>query len=395
MNRTLLITRRKGKILSLLYQNTRLIGANAYEAAGDGLASIYLGKVKNVVPSLEACFVEYQPDKIGFLPMKQVKNPILTNRAYDGRLIAQDEVVVQLEKEGIKTKGPSLTCNLSFSGKYCAVTTGDLKIGFSSKLSRLHKEKLRKELSAKGTEAKLRQEGVGIVIRTNAGELETISSLWEELEQLLEEKNRLFSQAHHRTCFSRLYQPLSPYLAGIRDLYEHSYDKILTDEEGLFQEITRAFPNIRNKLQFYQDERISLSRLYNVETRLQEALSEKVWLKNGAYLVIQPTEALTVIDVNSGKNQTKGKDEDIVFRINREAAQEIALQLKLRNLSGIIIIDFINQSSCEQDKELVQYLTRLVKKDAVQTDVLGMTTLGLVEVTRKKISKPLREQLKA
>ena len=127
---------------------------------------------------------------------------------------------------------------------------------------------------------------------------------------------------------------------------------------------------------------------------MKEALDERVWLKSGAYLVIQQTEALTVIDVNSGKIQKKNPKDDIYFEINKEAAKEIALQLRLRNLSGIIIIDFISQNIKEQDSELLMHLNSLVKQDSVKTSVIDMTPLGLVEVTRKKIHKSLKEQLK-
>lgn len=393
MNRTLILTRGKGKILSLLFQQNRLIRANAYPEQGSDLESVYIGKVKNIVSSLEAAFVEYKPETIGFLPMKQVKHPILTNRRFDGRLIAGDELVVQVEKEGIKNKPPGLTCNLSFTGKYCVLTTGKKTLGFSNKLSLEQRERLKNCLLENHLNERLAEEAVGMVVRTNAGELETPQPLLEEISILLKEKNRLLQAACHRTCFSRLQQPLPPYLAGIRDLYSYSYDKILTDDETIFREIQQTFGE-KERLVFYQDDVISLSRLYHVETSLREALGEKVWLSNGAYLVIQPTEALTVIDVNSGKYQKKSKDQDAFYLINREAAKEIALQLKLRNISGIVIIDFINQSSHEQDKRLLQLLTELVGEDSVQTTVMGMTALGLVEVTRKKISPPLWEQLK-
>lgn len=393
MEQTLLITKREDKILSLLYQNNRLIQANAYAEIGSDLEAIYIGKVKNVVSSLEAAFVEYKPNTIGFLPIRQVKNPILTNRTFDGRLAAGDEVVVQVEKEGIKTKAPSLTCNLSFTGKYSVITTGRLGLGFSTKLSVRQKEFLKKEFADRRLEAVLEQNSVGMVIRTNAGEAEDIYPIWEEVKQFLKKVDTLRQTARHRTCFSLLYQPIPAYLMGIRDLYGYSYDKMITDDAQIFNDIKSTFPALE-KLQLYQDEQISLSRLYSVEARLQEALREKVWMANGAYLIIQPTEALTVIDVNSGKNQKKGSSSEVLYQINREAAEEIALQLKLRNISGIIIIDFINQTHEEQDRELLHYLTRLVNRDSVKTTVVGMTSLGLVEVTRKKINKPLWEQLK-
>ena len=392
MTSTLLLVERQAKILSLLYQGNRLIQANAYHQDGSDMECIYIGKIKNIVPSIEAAFVEYKPDTIGFLSLKNLKNPIVTNRQFEGKLIAGDEIVVQVDKEGIKTKSPGLTCNLSFTGTYCVLTTGKQNIGFSSKFSESTKQELKQHLKEHNVYARLKAEEVGMVVRTNAGSLSDFSLFLEELETLLEKKNTLLKQAPYRTCFSLLSKPAAPYITEIRDLYSFTYDKIVTDNEMIYQEIKKEFPLLEN-IVLYQDNQISLSKLYSVETRLKEALAEKVWLKSGAYLIIQPTEALTVIDVNSGKLQKKHPGDDIFLQINKEAAKEIALQLRLRNLSGIIVVDFINQVSKEQDTELLQYFSNLVKKDPIQTDVIDMTPLGLVEVTRKKIHKSLKEQL--
>lgn len=392
MHAPLIVLSQHEKILSLLYRDNRLVQANAYPREGSDLEGIYIGKVKNVVPSLEAAFVEYKAGAMGFLPLKKVKNPLLINRPFNGRLVSGDEILVQVEKEGIKTKVPGLTCNLSFTGKYAVITTGRRGLGYSGKLSPKQKSRLQLDLEEKMLIRRLEKEEAGLVIRTNAGELTDLQPFFQELEDLLNKKNQILQTALHRTCFSRLYQPIPDWIGGIRDMYSFSYDKILTDDAEIFKQIREYLPE-EEGLELYQDERIPLPRLYNVRTRLEEALAQKVWLNSGAYLIIQPTEALTVIDVNSGKLQKKKPGEDIFYQINREAAAEIALQLKLRNISGIIIIDFINQNSDRLDKQLLQELSVLVKKDSVQTDVIGMTPLGLVEVTRKKINKSLKEQL--
>ena len=148
-------------------------------------------------------------------------------------------------------------------------------------------------------------------------------------------------------------------------------------------------------LRLYTDERISLSSLYGVNAKLETALERRVWLKSGGYLVIDLTEALTVIDVNSGKYSIKRGDPDsTAMLINKEAAEEISLQLKLRNLSGIILVDFINLENEQDQKLLLDYMRKLCKDDPVPTRVIDITELGLMEITRKKISKPLWEQLK-
>lgn len=432
MNSALLIIEKNEHILSLLYQENRLVQVKVHEdnlnkqnnktgedsSSSLPLHAIYIGKVKNVVPSIDAAFVEVTNGKMGFLPMKNAKNPIIVNRKYDGRIVAGDEILVQIEKEGIKTKDPGLTCNLSFTGKYCVLTTGKLGVGFSSKLDRNTKDYLKEILGNWKIEDILQEEKVGLVVRTNVagllpdddcnlrpGNIESddiksensglqeINLFQKEFENLLEQKNKILSSVPYRTCFSCLFQPMEGYLTDIRDTYEDSFDKIITNREDIFHRIREEFPTLEN-VELYRDTRISLEKLYSVETRLKEALEERVWLKSGAYLIIQQTEALTVIDVNSGKIQKKNPKDDIYYEINKEAAREIALQLRLRNLSGIIIIDFISQNTEEQDAQLLAYLGSLVKKDSVKTTVVDMTPLGLVEVTRKKIQKSLREQLK-
>ena len=423
MSSALLIIERKEQILSLLYQENRLVQVKVYEdslnkqhakvgedsSSSLPLHAIYIGKVKNVVPSIEAAFVEVNQGRMGFLPMKQAKNPIILNRKYDGRIVAGDEILVQIEKEGIKTKDPGLTCNLSFTGKYCVLTTGKQGIGFSTKLKHSTKVVLKEKIKEWNLENALLDENVGMVVRTNVSNLietandtdhELCTNAFKnfehtfkgELEALFIQKRKILDSISYRTCFSCLYQPIEGYLLDIRDTYENFFDKIITNNTLMYDRICEEFPDMQN-VELYEDSRIPLDRLYSVETRLQEALEERVWLKSGAYLIIQQTEALTVIDVNSGKIQKKNPKDDIFFEINKEAAREIALQLKLRNLSGIIIVDFINQNTKEQDNELLSYLSNLVKRDPVKTNVIDMTPLGLVEITRKKIHKSLKEQL--
>lgn len=201
-----------------------------------------------------------------------------------------------------------------------------------------------------------------------------------------------------RTCFSCLQSAPDPCVQALRDIYKKDLTEIIADktvEEGaLYKEVqTYLEENMRMNCHFCVHIRIRLISLQNAiiwRARSGEARQERVWMKSGAYLVIQPTEALTVIDVNSGKCLKKNSH---FPEINREAAKEAARQIRLRNISGIIIIDFINMKSAEEKKELLEYLQRELRKDPNPGNVMGMTKLQLVEITRKKIRKTLEESL--
>lgn len=196
----------------------------------------------------------------------------------------------------------------------------------------------------------------------------------------------------HSTCFSIIHCEEGNFLPSTKGLiFDREYSEIVTDDESMYQHLCAQ--EITVPIRFYEDRMLSLSKLYNLEGKMEMALERRIWLKSGAYLVLEPTEALTVIDVNTGKYESKkDKDDDTSLKINLEAAQEVAWQLRLRNLSGIIVVDFINMKSSENNEILMQSLKQFVAEDPVPVTVVDMTSLGLVEITRKKITKPLHEQ---
>lgn len=207
--------------------------------------------------------------------------------------------------------------------------------------------------------------------------------------------DNLLQTAAHRTCFTCLLTPKPAWQHILDTLVSDSeYVEILTDDRVLFEEMKTQQESISANIRLYEDKQFPLSKLYSVESKMDTALNARIWLKSGAYLIIEQTEALTVIDVNSGKYEENKAIDETFYRINREAAAEIALQLRLRNLSGIIIVDFINMKSKELQKELLDELRELVKRDLQLTKVIDMTPLGLVEITRKKGNKTLAEQFK-
>lgn len=394
MDKKCIILKREGKILSLVFHGNRLVRAGAEDEGGGILGRIHIARVKDVVNSIHAAFVEIQPGVRCFLSLREVRKPLLLNREYDGRLLAEDELLVQVNKEAIGNKPPSVTCNVSLDGKYCVLSLGKPGISYSAKLSAKARVRI-----AKGLEDGERgMDKFGIIIRTNARDLqEELAPLREEICRLSGTMEELLRIAPFRTCFSLLYEKPPAYLTGLRDMYAGQYEEILTDDREIFEKIN-AFSGMHPEFalppaRLYQDVRLPLGRLYGVEKHLQQALGRKVWMRSGGYLIIEPTEALTVIDVNSGKAETGKRGEETYFRINMEAAEEIAVQLALRNISGIIVVDFISMAGEEERRRLMAHFGDLLKRDAVRSRLVDITALGLVEVTRMKISRPLKEQL--
>ena len=229
-------------------------------------------------------------------------------------------------------------------------------------------------------------------IRTNAGNLEELSPLFEEMQNFIHIFDQIAQTYRYRSCPFCFYQKDTEILGLVRDVALERYDEIVTDEPEVFSVLEAR--TACKKLRLYKDELLPLKKLYSLETHLKEALGKKVWLACGGYLVIEPTEAMVVIDVNSGKAECRRKkSNDFYLKINLEAARETARQLKLRNYSGMIMVDFINMDEDEKTSALLQELRTLAKEDHIQTTIVDMTALGLVEITRKKTTKSLAEQL--
>ncbi|MDE6923949.1 MAG: ribonuclease E/G, partial [Acetatifactor sp.] len=215
--------------------------------------------------------------------------------------------------------------------------------------------------------------------------------------ELIEQYARLLHMARYRSCYTCLRDAPDAVEAVLQELaVRQEYQEIVTDSEKLYQMLSEYGNSHKDTrpLRMYQDNMLSLSKLYSIESKMETALESRVWLKSGGYLIIEPTEALTVIDVNTGKYEARKSNEEAILTVNLEAAREVALQLRLRNLSGIIIVDFINMTHNNSKSQVMNLLKQLVGKDRIKTTIVDMTPLGLVEITRKKTSKPLREQMR-
>lgn len=394
MNRKLVITKLNNKILTSLLEDERVAELHCVKEEQEetaALGNIYVGKVKNIVGNIGAAFVEIEKGIECYYALEQNESPIFTHKIGKKPLCIGDELLVQVSKEAVKTKVPTVTSKISLTGKYGVLTSGDTRIGASTKLGKEERERLTRIAD------KYASDKYGFIMRTNAKDIGE-DVLNTELEHLVEEYEKLVETAKTRVCFSCIKAAPKQYLTELKNIYQDGLTDIIVEDCGLYEEMKRYLeenqPEDLEKLRLYSDKLLPLHKLYSVEKHVEQALKERVWLKSGAYLVIQPTEALTVIDVNTGKCIAKKKDDRTCLNINREAAEEAARQIRLRNLTGIILVDFINLDNKEFTKELLDYFAKELKKDPVATTLVDMTKLQLVEVTRKKIKKPFHEAYK-
>lgn len=390
------ITHMEERIFSFLLHHDKAVEIHCDETAGEyQLGSIYVGKIKNIAKNIDAAFVEIAPGEICYVPLEDMKAPVYTKKGSSQKPQAGDELLIQISREKIKSKFAAGTTRIELHGKYVLLTAGKPQLSVSSKVTKEEKDRLQNVL--KTFTEQVNTESIGWLMRTNAA-LASDTILIEEMQRLLLQYHTIVEQAQYRTCFSCLYRSPSAYLTRLSNLYDKDSIQILTDAVDLYQEIREYLqmyqPEDLEKVSLYQDELLPLKKLYSLEHQLEEALKERVWLKSGGYLVIQPTEALTVIDVNTGKYEGGKKKQAAMLKVNLEAAAETARQIRLRNLSGIIICDFINMENKEDERTLMEHLGTLLKKDPIPTTLVDMTKLSLVEITRKKREKPLYEAIR-
>ena len=359
------------------------------------LGNIYTGQVENIASNIQAAFVQIEPGKRCYYPLAEAQRAVFSaGRKGNGPLRPGDELLVQVSRDAMKGKLPALTSNLNFTGRYLVLTTGDKKFGLSSKLALEDRHRLSGWLKE---EAERPDKEFGIIVRTNAADASK-EEILKELEWLKGRYHKAVVQGRNRTCFSLVLETEPFYVAAVRDAYGRDLDEIITDvpeiREMILGYLEEISPELKEKLRFYQDKLLPLYKLYRVETALDAIQKEKVWLNSGGFLVIQQTEAFVSIDVNSGKYTGKKKMEETFRKINLEAAAEIGRQLRLRNLSGIILIDFINMENPDHRDELFHVLQKLLRKDPIKSRAIDITPLHILEMTRKKVRRPVIEDIR-
>lgn len=346
---------------------------------------IYIGRVSHIVKNINAAFVEVQKGVMCYLPMPENQGGAKKEKT---RIVQGMEFPVQIRKAAVKSKQAVASRKLEFAGKFAVVTTENCSRSISAKI---HSESERQRLAQllEVLKAELKDAGLGIILRTNCESVED-EFILKECHYLISEAKNILAHADCRTCFSKLYTSLPEFEKLLRDSAQGTFERIITDEPEVHDRL-KLNPNLSNEnLVFYEDADYSLDKLLGINSKLKKAFEKHVWLKSGGSLVIEPTEALTVIDVNTEKAiDGKRNRETTFFKINKEAAREAARQIRIRNLSGIILIDFIDMEEKEHVRVILQELENEFRKDSVKTTVVDITKLGLVEITRMKTRKPL------
>lgn len=354
------------------------------------VGNIYKGKIKNVLPGMQAVFVDIGRDKNAFLYTGDIAPGNLQGIGANGALTVGQDIIVQIIKDAIGTKGPRATTHLTLPGRYIVLMPTVDYIGISRRIDNDNERERLKNLAEK-----IRSEGTGVIIRTVAEGKEE-ADLRKDAEYLYNLWNSLAARAKRAHSPALLYRDVDMIIRVVRDNFTPDVDQLVVDSREAYGRVYDLLsynsPELLPKIVLHESKEDIFSH-FNIDKEIAKIGQRSIWLRCGGYIVIDKTEALTVIDVNTGKYVGDSSLEDTVFRTNLEAAAEIARQLRLRDIGGIIIIDFIDMNTEEHKNAVLDALAEHLKKDRTKTNVLGLTSLGLVEMTRKKSRQNLESIL--
>ncbi len=361
--------------------------------------NIYLGRVQNVLPGMEAAFVDIGTPKNAVIYRGDVQ---YDKDDFDGSsssqpkieqmLKARQSILCQVTKNPIAHKGARLTTEVSLPGRFVVLVPNSSTYGISKRLPDSERKRLRQILD------KVRPKEHGLIVRT-AAENVTAPEIERDITGLLDQWKQIESLAARSKAPALLYQEPDMSTRVIREEFNKEYRGVVLDDKDLYQEVSdyvsAITPALADRVEYYdpEAERLPVFERFHVHEQLHKALDKKVWLPSGGSLIIESTEALTVIDVNTGKNVGTSSLEDTVFENNLEAAEMIAQQLRLRDIGGIIVIDFVDMESKKNRDEVMRVFRRALSRDKTRTQVFDISALGLAEMTRKRIGEGLLESL--
>ncbi len=372
------------------------------------IGDIYIGRVEKTVKNIQSAFVRLDEKHVGYLPLDDKPAKILNRTLPKGlpSIAECDKVLVQVEQEPLKLKQAKVTGNISLSGNYVALDLLEGMVGVSNKIRDVARVKQLKAMIPDDMP-------YGVIFRTACEQAEDAVIL-AELQMFRKQMDVLLHRAEYERNTGLLQGGKPEYLAIMEEYGWTRIDEIQTDIYEIYMELSDRIQaldvtnfcdrvmqlesdrdkmgSLQPRLLYYDDE-YPLYKLLNLESEISHLLDRRVWLKSGGFLVIEPTEAMVVIDVNTGKSIGRKRQEEHLLKVNCEAAVEIAKQLRLRNLSGIILVDFINMKQAESREQLIRVLKSALRKDKVPSRFVDVTALELYEITRKKIRKPIYELL--
>jgi ribonuclease E len=359
------------------------------------LGNIYKGAITRVEPSLQAVFVDYGAGRNGFLSINDV-HPSYFPESFEAArrrprvqdvFKKDDHVIVQVNKEERANKGASLTTNISLAGRYLVLMPGTDLFGVSRKIE---DEKERKKLKEILKQLKL-PENVGFIIRT-AGMGRTKTELARDLDYLLKLWQSIEKNVADQPAPALLHREQDIVIRAIREHFSTDICEILVDDRDVYRKVRDFFhevmPKYEPQVKQYQEKR-PLFNKYQLEEQIEQVYCKRIKLKSGGHIVIEPTEAMVTIDVNSGSATKEKGIEDTAFRVNMEAAPEVARQLRLRDLGGIIVVDFIDMTQKKHKQDVEKALKTELKLDRAKTKVLRISALGLLELSRQRLKSSL------
>ena len=369
------------------------------------VGNVYKGKVENVLPGMQAAFVDVGNDLNAFLPFSEIGNNEYiiedsgnkhrrnNNRRHDNievDLKKGQEIYVQVIKEPFAGKGPRVTTEVALPGRLLVLVPNANYIGISKKIWDKYERRRLKKIAQQ-----LREGNTGIIIRTVAeGKSEEL--IENDFSQLMENWNKMEKISARESAPVIVYEDLETASSVVRDLLTPDVEKIIIDSKRLYRKTQRYLedisPSLLERLELYKL-KSPLFESFGIESEIEKLMRPKAWLKSGAYLIIEKTEAMVVVDVNSGRFVGKKLHEENSLKINLEAAREVARQLRLRDLSGLIVIDFIDMRYDENRKKVYHELRKELKKDRAKVAVAPITEFGLLEMTRQRIRVSLLDSM--
>lgn len=416
MNSELIIDVQPKEVSIAVLEDKRLVELqrekqNIAYSVGD----IYLGKVKKVMPGLNAAFVDIGHKKEAFLHYRDLGSAFLTAKSFlaaqakygknfdptrvkdekeidkDGviaeRLQAGDEVMVQITKEAISTKGPRLTAEVSFAGRYLVLIPFSDKVSVSQKIRNSEERNRLKQLILS-----IKPKNVTVIVRTSAQGVK-VAELDHELRSLIKKWNNTVANLSKKKKDNLLFEESSRTMSLLRDTYSSTFKDIYVNDKAMVQEISEYIDYIdpgKGSMVHYYQEKAPIFDHFDVTKQIKHLFGRTVTYKSGAYLIIEQTEAMHVIDVNSG-NRAKGssEQEETAIDVNLSAAEEIARQLRLRDLGGIIVIDFIDMAVAANRQKLFEQMNEYMRSDRAKHSILPISKFGLMQITRQRVRQAM------